>query len=70
MRGLLVVMACLCTAQAVRAAQSPARAEYLRCQYRVDPLGIEVTKPRLSWEMRDTRRGALETAYQVLVASS
>ncbi len=69
MRGLFVVMACLCMVQAVRA-QSPARAEYLRCQYRVDPLGIEATEPRLSWEMRDTRRGALQTAYQVLVATS
>jgi len=53
-----------------RAAENPATAEYLRCEYRVNPLGIDVTQPRLSWEMHDGRRGAAQTAYQVLVASS
>jgi alpha-L-rhamnosidase len=52
------------------AAESPATADHLRCEYRVDPLGIDVLQPRLSWEMRDTRRGAKQTAYQVLVAST
>ena len=51
-------------------AESPAAAEYLRCEYRVDPLGIDVMQPRLSWEMHDARRGAKQTAYQVLVAST
>ena len=37
------------------AADSPATVEYLRCEYRVDPLGIDVPQPRLSWEMRDLR---------------
>jgi alpha-L-rhamnosidase len=50
-------------------AESPATAEYLRCEYRVNPLGIDVIEPRLSWEMNDGRRGAAQTAYQVLVAS-
>ncbi len=50
-------------------AESPAAATYLRCEYRVDPLGIDVLQPRLSWEMHDERRGAAQTAYQVLVAS-
>jgi alpha-L-rhamnosidase len=51
-------------------AQSPATADYLRCEYRVDPLGINVINPRLAWEMRDDRRGALQTAYRIFVASS
>ena len=47
----------------------------LRCEYRENPLGIDVVKPRLSWviEDRDPRsdlRGIKQTAYQVLVASS
>jgi len=49
---------------------SPAQAEHLRCEYRVEPLGIDVLQPRLSWEMQDSRRGAAQTAYQILVASS
>jgi alpha-L-rhamnosidase len=40
----------------------------LRCEYLVDPLGIDRTAPRLSWEMVDPRRGALQTAYHVLAA--
>ena len=50
--------------------QSAPRPSTLRCEYRVDPLGIDVTEPRLSWEMHDARRGAKQTAYQVLVAST
>jgi alpha-L-rhamnosidase len=42
----------------------------LRCEYLVNPLGLGVVRPRLSWEMLDDRRGARQTAYHVLVASS
>ena len=52
------------------AAEELATADYLRCEYKVDPLGIDVVKPRLFWEMQDDRRGAKQTAYQILVASS
>ena len=51
-------------------AESPAMPAYLRCEYKVDPLGIDVVSPRLFWEMQDDRRGARQTAYQILVASS
>ncbi|MGA2984107.1 MAG: glycoside hydrolase family 78 protein [Terriglobia bacterium] len=55
------------------AAQAPALAERLRCEYRVNPLGLDVPAPRLSWIMvsPDTgQRGARQTAYRVLVAST
>lgn len=42
----------------------------LRCEYRVNPLGIDETQPRLTWEMRSSSLGQKQTAYQVLVASS
>jgi len=47
----------------------------LRCEYRQNPLGIDVEKPRLSWVIEDRGqksevRGQRQTAYQVLVASS
>ena len=42
----------------------------LRCEYREDPTGIDVLQPRFSWQLNDTTRGACQTAYQVLVASS
>ena len=42
----------------------------LRCEYFANPLAIDVDRPRLSWVLRDDRRGARQTAYHVLVASS
>jgi Bacterial alpha-L-rhamnosidase 6 hairpin glycosidase domain/Alpha-L-rhamnosidase N-terminal domain/Bacterial alpha-L-rhamnosidase concanavalin-like domain/Bacterial alpha-L-rhamnosidase C-terminal domain len=42
----------------------------LRCEYLTNPLGIEVTKPRLSWLVASPERGERQTAYQILVASS
>ena len=41
----------------------------LRCEYRGNPLGIDVTAPRLSWIVKSDERGQKQTAYQVLVAS-
>ena len=45
-------------------------AENLRCEYLVNPLGIDVPSPRLSWIITSNRRGEMQTAYQILVASS
>ncbi len=42
----------------------------LRCEYQVNPLGIDVTNPRLSWILKSDIRNQKQTAYQVLVAST
>ena len=44
--------------------------EQLRCEYRSDPLGIDVVKPRLSWTVASSRRQQRQSAYRILVASS
>lgn len=41
----------------------------LRTEYKVNPV-TDVGKPRLSWELTSTIRGQIQTAYQLLVASS
>ncbi|MDD5704669.1 MAG: family 78 glycoside hydrolase catalytic domain [Kiritimatiellae bacterium] len=46
------------------------RIERLRCEALHSPLGIDASKPRLSWELRCAERGQKQTAYQVLVASA
>jgi hypothetical protein len=51
-------------------AQGAVLPEGLRTEYLVDPPGIDVEKPRLSWILSAGRRGEKQTAYQVLVASS
>ena len=42
----------------------------LRCEYLVDPLGLDERAPRLSWQLLSERRGARQVAYRVRVASS
>lgn len=42
----------------------------LRCEYMENPLGIDVKEPRLSWTLESDRRGQVQTAYEILVASS
>jgi alpha-L-rhamnosidase len=42
----------------------------LRCEYLSNPLGIEETKPRLSWQLGSAQRGQKQKAYRILAASS
>ncbi|HMP81905.1 MAG TPA: family 78 glycoside hydrolase catalytic domain, partial [Verrucomicrobiota bacterium] len=42
----------------------------LRCEYRVNPAGIDVAQPRLFWTVESAQRGQKQTAFQVLVSSS
>ncbi len=41
----------------------------LRCEYLVNPLGIDTAQPRFSWEINDSRRGVRQTAFHIQVAS-
>lgn len=45
---------------------TPAR---LRCEYLVNPLGLDEPRPRLSWVVESAQRGQKQTACQMLVAS-
>ncbi|HEU5090603.1 MAG TPA: alpha-L-rhamnosidase, partial [Roseiflexaceae bacterium] len=42
----------------------------LVCEYLADPLGLDVRRPRLSWQAAAERRGARQTAYQVVVSAA
>jgi Bacterial alpha-L-rhamnosidase C-terminal domain len=42
----------------------------LTCNSPITPLGIDVNPPKLSWQLRDERQGARQTAHEVQVASS
>src|SRR5690606_18096668 len=53
-----------------RAATPPLTAADLRCEYRPNPLGIDVPRPRLSWKLQSDARGVRQHAYHILVASS
>ena len=42
----------------------------LRCEFQVNPLGIEEIQPRLSWQLVSAERGARQVACQILVSST
>jgi alpha-L-rhamnosidase len=45
----------------------------LRCEYLENPIGIDVTYPRLSWQLKSVNpddRGQRQTAYHIFVSSS
>src|ERR1035438_4424543 len=42
----------------------------LRCEYLDNPLGIDSLQPRLSWVLESKQRAEMQTAYQILAASS
>jgi len=42
----------------------------LRCEYKVDPIGIDVARPRLSWELASTEKNVMQASYEVQVAVS
>jgi len=44
-------------------------AETLRCEYQVNPLGIDEDRPRLSWTLQSDVRAQTQTAYQVIVST-
>ena len=41
----------------------------LRCEYKKNPIGIDVVKPRFSWIVLSEKRGTLQFAYQIQVIS-
>ncbi|AKC81852.1 hypothetical protein IMCC26134_02000 [Verrucomicrobia bacterium IMCC26134] len=49
---------------------SVTRIALLRCEYLVEPLGLDERAPRLSWQLDSDRRGARQMACRVRVASS
>ncbi len=67
LRVLLASALWLCVAELQAGDFNPVA---LRCEYRVNPLGIDELQPRLAWRLASESRGQQQSAYQILVASS
>ncbi len=50
--------------------ESTMKASHLSCQFRENPSGIDARNPRLGWTVESPVRGANQSAYRVLVAST
>lgn len=66
----IAVVLCLALSSLQALSQPGVSLQNPRCEMLVNPEGIDVLKPRLSWEITGTQRGIQQQAYQVLVASS
>jgi len=42
----------------------------LRTELKINPLGIDISNPRLSWELQSEERGTFQTAYEILVSDN
>jgi hypothetical protein len=69
---LLVFFWGLCSAQAADNLKSSGKVvpTQLRCDYVENPIGVDSSPPRLFWKLESNERGQLQTAYQILAASS
>ncbi|WP_433707048.1 family 78 glycoside hydrolase catalytic domain [Paenibacillus illinoisensis] len=38
---------------------------HLRCEYKVNPIGLDVKSPRLSWQLQSDQRNCVQSAYQI-----
>lgn len=38
------------------------------CEYKINPMGIDVVRPRLSWQIASDRKNIMQTAYQIQVS--
>ncbi|WP_274649564.1 alpha-L-rhamnosidase [Paenibacillus humicola] len=40
----------------------------IRCEYKRNPVGIDIANPRLGWKLFGSRRGVMQTAYRIQTA--
>lgn len=52
------------------AGAQPVQVTALRCEYRINPVGVQTQKPSLSWQLRSDGRNVTQTTYRILVADS
>ncbi len=67
-KGLLIIFILLGYSLQIFS-QSVCKPVSLMCEYLIDPLGIDVTTPRLTWRIDDKRMGAKQTAYEICVST-
>ena len=64
----------MCAALLICAAEAWGQGELTvkkpRCEWKVDPMGIDVAKPRFSWELESADKNVMQSGYELQVARS
>lgn len=69
-RNLLACLVVILFLASASLAATPLSVTNLRCEYKTNPIGIDVLQPRMSWELVSAERGTLQTAYQIRIVAS
>ena len=69
-KTMIVLAAMLLPFSALQAQQAGIQPAQLSCEYKQNPLGIDIPKPRLSWTLTGAGRNLRQTAYEIIVSSS
>lgn len=40
------------------------------CEYKINPIGIDISQPRLSWQLTSDEQNVMQSAYEIRVATS
>ncbi len=63
------LLVCLLNCLAINA-KAQVRVQNLRIENLSNPIGLDITQPRFSWQLTADRRNVLQTAYEIRVAAS
>src|SRR5262249_47208733 len=66
-RRILLLLPIALAAHTANAAAQTFRVERLRTENLVNPIGIDVPAPRLSWMLTADRRGTIQSAYEIRI---
>ena len=66
MKGFAAIIGLFILLSATQA--QPLTVDKLRCEYRENPYGVEVSHPKLGWSLQSRQSGVLQTAYRILVS--
>src|SRR5438046_7504549 len=67
--AVLVVTVAALSIFALPATAQTCRAVKLRVNALENPISVDTPQPRFSWQIADSRRGARQTAYRIVVAA-
>ena len=69
LKQYLLLLSCLVFSFIGKSA-SPLKADKLRTEYLVNPLGLDVAQPRLSWTLISGQRAQKQSAYELIVSDN
>src|SRR5437868_4785354 len=72
LRMMIVLLTIGAAGMRATGAEGALVATHLRCEYLTDPLAVDASRPRLSWELEAKTpgaRGLLQTAYQIHIST-